>query len=277
MSYDPGRDVHNGWMPCQLNKDLDCPAKHNKCSGSYPFGCWKYFQINNFKASLSSVGVMNWGQRARMHKVEVHDFVVGPSFEVFDENTVNELHVTCRTSNWPMKAPHCGNGMEPHEGAQADVNCNGFDKRGWNHAHKVLTWYDTGTNTILTNASINKCDPKTWAWCGSGRSCANSRVVQFTSHSDQFLPEFMTLTAGFQFDSAERNYAVAYNTNSNSIAAKISSWLDADGSFCGHPEWGPSIIGSNKNTGSWWKFDDQCELAVSSRGDTWCVPESAAS
>lgn len=108
-------------------------------------------------------------------------------------------------------------------------------------------------------------------WPGCGSACASqTNVFEFTAHSDWFLPEFMSLTANVTFDDDATGYLVNYNVLDNSISARFSGWLDADGSVCGRPDWGGAIIGSNLgDTGSWWELDSDCHT-VGPNDNTWC-------
>ncbi|KAJ8612429.1 hypothetical protein CTAYLR_006581 [Chrysophaeum taylorii] len=270
MRYNPGRTI-NGWRSCEKD-DRGSPWcdrwDQAGCSGTYPVACFAYLVVTNFKASLTSLGLMNWGNRARMHKIEVHDFVGGPAAELFGDNDVDQILVTCRTENFPSEPTHCGTSTVEHEGHQAFVDCERWDKRAWEQQTKVITWYDTNMNTVVTNATVRSCDPTAWENCKY--SCEQSSVFQLTAHSDQFLPEFMSLTADFRFekDTTIRDHVVEFSTRSESISGRFSGWLDVDGTACLSDK-GPMVIGSNNDAGQWWRLDEDCET-IGLNDLMWC-------
>ncbi|KAJ8602371.1 hypothetical protein CTAYLR_004214 [Chrysophaeum taylorii] len=272
MRYNPGRTI-NGLRSCQLNADDWCPRwTRAECDGEYPTACFAYLQVTNFKASLTTSGAMHWGNRARFENVEVHDFVGGPAMELFGDNSVDKWLVTCHTPNFPNAPQHCGDDAVPHAGDQSDYDCKFHDKRAWESRTAVITWYDTGMNTVVTNTTVRSCNPSAWDRCVYG--CEDSAVFELTAHSDQFLPEYMSLTAAFRFEDDDNvnDHLIDFNRRDPpSISGRFGAWLDVDGSACLRPDWGPTIIGSNYDAGDWWKLEDDCELA--SRDDLmWCCP-----
>lgn len=281
IGYNPGRLV-NGWRPCS-DKDKGgefCDAFGSRCTGPTAMACYEFIRVTNFKASLSTIGYMNWGMRSRLYNIEFHDIVGGPSIEAFGYTAVDQLLVTCRTDNFPNAPPFCGSSMQPHEGHQGSVPCKSLEQRKFRRESRVFTWYDTNAITVIANATIRKCDPKAWPSCDQQKACAKSRIFEFTAHSDKHLPEYMSLTAGFKFEDAKSmsdddfyDRVVDFNTRTPAIAARFSGWLDADGAVC-KKNWGPSIIGSNNDAGKWWHLSNDC--IPLSEGLAWCCPANGA-
>jgi len=279
--YFPGRTI-NGHRTCRIDGYVDCPAgtgcsPHAWCprwersdcpGGTWPTACHTSLKFTNFKASLTTVGAMHWGNRGIFETIEVHDIVGGPSLELFGDNAVDRLLVTCRTPNFPAQPPYCGSSMAAHEGDERAVSCTYHDKRAWEARTKVVTWYDTAMNTLFTDTKIRQCDPAAWAGC-SNSACRSSALVEFTAHSDEHLPEVMSLTAGWDLEAATgsaNEYLFEFNQRDPpSISGRFAGWLDTDGAACDKLGWGPTILGSNYDAGTWWRTEDatspDCALA----------------
>lgn len=275
MRYNPGRTI-NGLRPCQIPLDSKgrCPEfEQPQCTGSYPTACTAYLNFTNFKASLTRIGGMNWGQRTKFYKTEVHDFYGGPMYELFGDNSVDNFLATCRTENFPDAPKHCGNTMAPHEGDQTPRTCRPIDQTAWNAPTRVVTWYDTAMNTAITDGTIRSCDPSTWPRC-RGKCRDKSTIFQLLAHSDQFLPEFMSITAGIRYenDANVLDHLAEFNKRNprGTISGRFGGWLD-DGSSCLRPEWDAAIIGSNQDAGEWWRIDDEC-FNVAPGDLMWCCP-----
>ena len=43
-----------------------------------------------------------------------------------------------------------------------EFDCNAWDNNFFEADKCVLKWYDTGTNTIVTNSTIRNCNPYSW-------------------------------------------------------------------------------------------------------------------
>ena len=276
MIYNPGRSVGLQLQTCQMDRPGSCPTwEKPECSeGSYPTACYAYLTLTNTKVALSNVGVMTWGERSRISKIEAHDMNGGPFAELFGDNSVDQALVTCESDNHYIE--HWCDPQSPHKGHSLDsLDCRYFDRRFYENKRKVLQWYDTNMNTIVSNATIRKCDPKRWHM--SGKKCTGQclKSVVFTSltHSNQFLPEFMSLTAAINYedDPDIKDHVLGMQTTSSqSVSGRTAAWMDLDGGICGGDKWGPTIIGSNHDAGEWWKLEDDCELLGIDAGEMWC-------
>ena len=270
MIYNPGRTT-GGFRPCEIIQTGEwCPGWDiPECSGSYPTACHEYLELTNLKISLANVGVMNWGQRARITKFEAHDVNGGPIAELFGDNSVTETIVTCETGN--VMENFC-DPSSAHEGEHGGGWCTWFDRRFWQSRRKVIQWYDTNMNTVFSNATIRSCDPMEWSH-DCTHQCPSSSIFESLTHSNQFLPEMMSLTAAIKYenDANVRNHVINFNSpDTYAISGRTVGWIDVDGGVCGIPGWsGPTLLGSNHDAGEWWHLDEDCEL-IGSDVKLWC-------
>jgi len=270
MIYNPGREI-NGLRPCEVDASGFCPQEEDpRCGGAYPTACEAFIVITNFKAALCSTGVMNWGSRARLIKFEAHDLNGGPAAELFGDNSITDALVTCETDNVHHVAKWCDRDT-PHRGAHfgEELTCSYWDNRLWRNRRKVVQWYDTLMNTAITNTTIRNCDPAQWRIEPCEWGCPTSSIFESFTHSNQYLPEFLSLTADLRFDDSHdslRDYVVSYNSpDTYSVSGRTAAWLDVDGTLCqpslgrGNQQGEPYILGSDHDAGEWWLLGDDCE------------------
>lgn len=254
--YNPGRDV-SGHRTCETKNVADygynCPSwpAEETCAGQSPRACDAFMTVTNFKAALTRSALMHWGKRVRVEKLEVYDFYMGPAFEVFGEATIDQALVVCRTPN----TQHHPCDVD-HHGENSSSPCNDWDLRFWTANTNAVTWYDTGTSTLLTNTTFRDCDPASWSGCRN--DCLQSSTFKCLTHSNKHLPEWMSLTANLRFQGSVNPRLVDYSRpNPPSISGRTQNWYDFDGSACRRDE--PMIVGSNNDAGTWWHIDDDCE------------------
>ncbi|KAJ8606766.1 hypothetical protein CTAYLR_009564 [Chrysophaeum taylorii] len=271
--YFPGREAK--LSPCEKNTN-GCPqTPESGCTGEWPMGCMAYIEITNFKAAMMRAGIVTWGERARLRYVEIHDILVGPTVELFGDNTVENMVVTCRTDNFPAYPPSCDltskvKTFVPSEGGLLEGSeCTSFDRHPWQKRGYAFTWYDASMNTALAGVDVRKCDPSTWPQCEN--ECQSSSLFRSLNVGNTHTPEWQALTADFTFDSTENLETYVHNFGNRDdawISGRKVAWIDATGGVCG-TSWGQSIIGSNFQVGDWFKLYDQCVL-LGQNSDMWC-------
>ena len=147
-----------------------------------------------------------------------------------------------------------------------------------------FVWYDTAQAHIVSNSTFRNCGVRTAGGaaddgCGDGaRGCsAASSVWSLLAHSDQHVPEFMQATKAIRYGGCGQKLRMGSfvadsgrslnNGMSSTVSARISSWLDVDGTASDLSPT-PILIGSAvTDAGEWWRLDPQC--VHRSEAPTW--------
>ena len=255
--YSPGRSDET-LMPCKTEEY-----------------CWDYndrayLQITNLKVAATTVGFLNWGERSIVTNYEAHDLFQGPVAKFFGDNSVDNLLVTCETSNRQRHV--CGGDAVPHNGdAQGYRSCGKWDERYRTRRRHFIEWYDTRMKTVYTNVKFRNCDPTQWTDC-EGDCKDDSALIQAKTHSNRFLPEVMQMTGLVKFENSGdvRNHFIQEFSSRSSASGRHLAWIDPDGGICGlEKPWGPTLVGSNRDAGDWWKVSDEC-VRLGRYDELWC-------
>lgn len=122
-------------------------------------------------------------------------------------------------------------------------------------------WYDVSQQHIVTNSIFRNCRAD-WNRCvyGSNGNCKDVAVFTSLTHSDEFVPELMQVTAGIVYQNVSDLWMYSTKTTDSTgitVSGRLQSWYDADGSA--------SLTGAKSMIGSawandWWKYNSNCVL-----------------
>jgi hypothetical protein len=248
QKYNPGR---------QSGKSF-----HETCSG--PLESWgrcaihnrRWLRFTNTKVFLASRGLMHWGERAELIRLEAHD--TGIAANVFGQVWLDQLFVTCRSANSQPKYNNC-----PSSGNEF-WNCHIRDLAFFN-GFSGFQWYDVGQSHIVTNAIFRSC---TNLWPERNGNCDFCHPWSFLTHSDWFVPEVMQATRNIKYENCNMDNLWRYDTRTaNTVAGRLTNWIDEDGTASGRTG-GPHIIGSTW-ANDWWNLGNDICSRSPGRTDMW--------
>lgn len=120
-------------------------------------------------------------------------------------------------------------------------------------------WYDVGQQHILTNSIFRNCRAD-WNRCiyGTGGKCNDVAVFTSLTHSDQYVPEIMQVTAGISYQNVSdlwRYSTKLTDSTGVTVSGRLQSWYDYDGTA--------AQVGARAMIGStwandWWKYNSNC-------------------
>ena len=193
--------------------------------------------FNDTKLFLcNGVGLQHWGAVPALYGLETHDVVKSANF--FGNAVADNWLVTCRTANKPTYA------SVPKPGYQETAFIS--SERG-----ALFQSYDVGQSHIVTRMTFRNCSSPRQTF----------KLLQMLTHSDQFTPDSMIVTAGLRFEgaggaSSPHRLGVTVNASRPTVSHLMQSWGDADGSLSGRGR--PTLLGSSRQ-GWWWRLDGACD------------------
>jgi hypothetical protein len=250
QKYNPGR---------QSGKSF-----HETCSG--PLESWgrcaihnrRWLRFTNTKLFLAARGLMHWGERAELIRLEAHD--TGIAANVFGQVWIDQFTVTCRTPNSQPKYNNCGSSANEY------WNCHIRDLAFF-YGFTGFQWYDVGQSHIITNATFKSC---TNQWPERTGNCDFCHPWSFLTHSDWFVPEVMQATRNIRYENCNMNNLWRYDTRTtNTLAGRLTNWIDTDGSVSGRS--GPQIMGSTW-ANDWWNLGNDICARSPGNTDMWICP-----
>eukprot|EP00474_Spongospora_subterranea_P005425 CRZ05883.1 hypothetical protein [Spongospora subterranea] len=249
LHYNAGRQVMGSESCLVKPESWGCPSL-----------AWMRF--NNTKVFLANRGIMHWGRRAEVVKLEAYD--CGKAANMFGMVWVNQMLATCRSGNFPTFANGCSSSNW--------WECAPRDYLYW-QSYMGFEWYDVGQQHIVTNTTFRNCHNK-WSGCLGG-VCSSASPWGLLTHSDQFVPEIMQATTAIRYENCDQTNLWRLETRtSNTVSGRLQNWVDIDGSASQRRV--PTMMGSTW-ANDWWKTNDQCSRAPLDM-DMWlCDLEPVAS
>jgi len=223
-------------------------------------GCWTlseqlWLRFEDNKVFLSNRGMQNWGNRAEIINLELHD--VSLAMNVFGKVWIDNMLMECRTTTNKFTYFN-GCPDAPTEGTPRWTNCNVRDYTFY-QTFGGFQWYDVGQQHILTDSTFRNCRAD-WERCtwGSSKNCINTAVFTSLTHSDQFVPELMQVSNGIKYENVGDRWRYSTSKTDSTgitVSGRLQSWYDPDGSAA---ETGARTMIGSAWANDWWKYNSNC-------------------
>eukprot|EP00121_Abeoforma_whisleri_P005513 Awhi_evm1s5001 len=194
--------------------------------------------FSNTKVFLANSGINHWGFHSEIVAFEAHD--TNRAIQVLGIHYIHDLLITCRTGSNVPEEPR--NLYEP-------VN-NRYRDKNFQRGYVGFQWYDVDQRHIVKDIIFRKC----------GDAATQSAIWETLTHSDEFVPQMMQMTDNVTYEDCDEQWTARPNVDKDTVANRLSGWIDNDGSIKSSRIGVPTVVGSATATaGDWWKIDDTCE------------------
>ncbi|MBL8911875.1 MAG: hypothetical protein JNM17_14375, partial [Archangium sp.] len=199
--------------------------------------------FNNTRTFQCPLGINHWGSLVRV-----------VNFESYDNELLGALF-----------------GSASIQSAVVVASSQNTQHFGWLQTgyYRGFQFYDTGTQTVLSDVVFRNFQPVTPGMCNNCNNCALLTMV----HSDEFTPQNMNATQRLYFDAVHESVRFC-SSNTGTLASRNFNLYDSDGSATRLPgdglPMGARLVGSGYSDS--WRINTSCVRQPSM--NMWLCPMS---